>query len=241
MERHPERPGGLVRRGFLIDFDHALNLERNRNSLSPGRCGTFQFFSAALLMDENLVQSGVDDRESCFHSIVYLALLHLKHCLSEKPVELHNTLQHYFESFHGPTKKRFTGRDYSGICWENQGLQEVVQELEEVFSWRYTRFNNVRDEKYAAVMRANQKAVLELLENRDWMHEALRKHANAMPEPIKKNKEFINNVHHPFNASMAQRKASRSQNTLNRLGLDGHLGEADADESEEPSPKRQKT
>ncbi|KAF9255747.1 hypothetical protein L218DRAFT_991737 [Marasmius fiardii PR-910] len=128
---------GETRNGYLIDFDHALDLDRRDDSLSPGRTGTLQFFSAALLQDSTLVQSAVDDRESCFHTILYLCLLHAKHKFSDKPVLLYTTLRNIFESLEGmPKGAAFVVKTYSKFGWRPD-LRKAIKEMEKVFKCRY--------------------------------------------------------------------------------------------------------
>ncbi|KAG7096426.1 hypothetical protein E1B28_003863 [Marasmius oreades] len=235
MERYPEVPGGKVRRGMLIDFDHALDLNRTGRSQSPGRSGTFQFFSAALLLDPRVVQSGIDDRESCFHSIVYLSMLHLQHGLSNNPTKLHAQLMSLFEDALGTHKEgALTQNLYQRFDWANQGLQKTLTVLADVIKWRYVEIAEESPE-LAVILKKLRDENMKLLEDRHWMHNTIREHLKTMPDPPEEI-EFVVNSHHPLVTTPASKRSSDTLNTSNRLGLDGHLP---ADISS--SNKRQKT
>ncbi|KAG7095991.1 hypothetical protein E1B28_006674 [Marasmius oreades] len=202
-----------VRRGFLIDFDHALDLTRVDPLHPPGRSGTFLFFAAALFSDSQVVQSEKDDRESLFHSIVYLGLLHAQHSLSNDPVTLEQTLQCMFETAGFYAKAgAFVMRAYSNIRWANPGLQKFVEELELVFASRYYH-------RWPA-----DQANLIHLDTRSWMDKKIRDILQTMPPPPER--EFINNDHYPPATTPAMKRALytyENQDTENRLGFDGRL------------------
>ncbi|KAG7096462.1 hypothetical protein E1B28_003895 [Marasmius oreades] len=207
MERYADE--NYVRKGYLIDFDHALDLARVNPSQFPGRSGTFLFFAAALLSRTQVVQSEKDDRESLFHSIIYLGLLHAQHSLSNDPIALEETLNYMFENanFHSRSGG-FITQAYSEIRWANPGLQKFVEELEIVFKSRYS---------------GGQADVVNL-ETRSWMDKKIRDILQTMPPPPER--EFIINDHYPPATTPAMKRALytyQNQDTENRLGFDGHL------------------
>ncbi|KAG7095966.1 hypothetical protein E1B28_006650 [Marasmius oreades] len=205
-----------VRRGYLIDFDHALDLARVQ---SPGR-STLQFFAAALLLDPNdedneVFQSEKDDRESLFYSIVYLGLLHAQHSLSDDPVALEAKLNFNFESTLFEAKAgSLLYRAYSKIRWVNCGLQKFVEVLEPVFRSRYLETDTRRPMDQANIVN---------LDTRSWMDTTIRDIVQTMAPP---EREFINNDHYPPATTPAMKRALytyENQDTENRLGFDGHL------------------
>ncbi|KAF9260177.1 hypothetical protein L218DRAFT_946973 [Marasmius fiardii PR-910] len=107
--------------------------------------GTPLFLSAALLQESTLVQSAVDDRESCFHTILYLCLLHAKHKFSGKPGDLYDILHTTFEVPNGMSKgAAFLAKAYSDFGWRPD-LRKAIEEMEDVFKCRYDRFNRVKE------------------------------------------------------------------------------------------------
>ncbi|KAG7095970.1 hypothetical protein E1B28_006653 [Marasmius oreades] len=216
MEREADEHN--VRRGYLIDFDHALDLARADPLHPPGRAGTFLFLAAALHLDPDddsqVVQSEKDDRESLFHSIVYLGLLHARHSLSNRPIALERQLNLKFENAGCDAKSgAFFARSYSKIRWANPGLQRFVEELEPVFASRYLDL--------ADCSRSTPKDLVNIvnLDTRSWMDTKIWEIVRTMPSPPEM--EFINNEHYP--PATATKRAYERQNTENRLGFDGHL------------------
>ncbi|KAL0579173.1 hypothetical protein V5O48_002854 [Marasmius crinis-equi] len=220
MKRDPI-PETNVRHGYLIDFDHALDLGWKDDSLPPGRSGTRQFFSIRLLEDLQAEQTLMDDRESCFYSIVWLGMLHLKHSGSDSPEKLHSNLHALFVLGDGWGKRGFfSGRKYSGYGWKTEGLNEALDELEDVFQWRY-QFIEADDAELAKLQLENQERAMALLKDRQWMHDVLRKHVALMPEPLRQ--EFITNRHRPPTAPPSLKRSSTTLDTQMRAALDGHL------------------
>ncbi|KAG7095935.1 hypothetical protein E1B28_006619 [Marasmius oreades] len=203
-----------VRRGYLIDFDHALDLARVDPSQSPGR----SFFAAALLLDPNdedneVFQSEKDDTESLFYSIVYLGLLQAQHSLSDDHVALEAKLNFNFESTLFEAKAgSLLYRAYSKIRWVNRGLQKFVEVLEPVFRSRYLETD---------IRRPMDQANIVNLDTRSWMDMTIRDIVQTMPPPPEM--EFITNEHYRQAAASTRKRAYKTQNTENRLGLDGHL------------------
>ncbi|KAK1228047.1 hypothetical protein PQX77_008926 [Marasmius sp. AFHP31] len=221
MKREPEH-GSSVRRGYLIDFDHAFDLTRTCDSLSPGRSGTFPFFSIDLLENPQARQTAMDDRESCFYSIVWLGMLHLKHSQSSNAVKLHENLTALFTSMDSSSKLGYMLSEmFSRYGWQVEGLAELLAELEDVFSWRYRPTLRVRSQTLSDALAAEKAVAMKLLDDPDWMHQVIRTHVNNMPEPT--GKEFILNRHWPSGASQSEQKASLTMDTNQRMALDGHL------------------
>ncbi|KAF9258445.1 hypothetical protein L218DRAFT_909361 [Marasmius fiardii PR-910] len=237
---------GESRNGYLIDFDHALDLDRQDDSLSPGWVGTLQFISAALLRDPTLVQSAIDDRESCFYTIVYLCLLHAKHKYSDKPEHLYSTLRTIFESPDGVAKgDAFLGGTYSNFGWRRD-LKKAIEEMKDIFRWRYDPFdsdeedsdeedNKLESREYIAIQREVRDASLGLLQDGGWFYKLLRKHAKRMG---RQEGEFIVNRCYNWADIPALQNTSQFQDTWKRQGLDGHLPHGD---DQQPPFKRRKT
>ncbi|KAL0566664.1 hypothetical protein V5O48_015341 [Marasmius crinis-equi] len=68
--------------GLLIDWEFSKHVDLPKEARITERTGTWQFMSARILqapLDDPLVHTVIDDRESFFHVICYVALQYVKH------------------------------------------------------------------------------------------------------------------------------------------------------------------
>ncbi|KAF8899834.1 hypothetical protein CPB85DRAFT_1439816 [Mucidula mucida] len=150
-------------RGVLINGDLCLVLDSNVVTHCPGRTGTWQFVSVHLLNGrlphggdtgkQSITHSLVDNRESAFWVLLYIALLHLKH--KSPPTDLHNKLIKWFDFNTVDDYHRDTGGDEKLNClrgWANYvrthvnlgipGLNVLFTKLAQVFMYRYRGFED---------------------------------------------------------------------------------------------------
>ncbi|KAF8899832.1 hypothetical protein CPB85DRAFT_1327039 [Mucidula mucida] len=150
-------------RGVLINGDLCLVLDSNVVTHCPGRTGTWQFVSVHLLNGrlphggdtgkQSITHSLVDNRESAFWVLLYIALLHLKH--KSPPTDLHNKLIKWFDFNTVDDYHRDTGGDEKLNClrgWADyvctpvdfgiSGLNALFTELAQVFMYRYRGFED---------------------------------------------------------------------------------------------------
>ncbi|KAI0324169.1 hypothetical protein GY45DRAFT_1263369 [Cubamyces sp. BRFM 1775] len=78
LVKEPDHP---VRRGYLIDWDASIRVDKKGEALQAGRAGTWVFLSARMLSREHaeLRHTFEDDMESLIYVILYCALLYLPH------------------------------------------------------------------------------------------------------------------------------------------------------------------
>ncbi|KAF8902456.1 hypothetical protein CPB85DRAFT_1321777 [Mucidula mucida] len=150
-------------RGVLIDWDLCLVLDSNVVTHRPGRTGTWQFLSVHLLNGrlprggdagkQSVTHSLVDDRESAFWVLLYIALLHLQH--QSPPTDLYEKLIKWFDfntvdDYHGDTGgydklnclRGWADDVRTPVDFANPGLNALFTELAQVFMYRYRGFED---------------------------------------------------------------------------------------------------
>ncbi|KAF8888674.1 hypothetical protein CPB85DRAFT_1334306 [Mucidula mucida] len=105
-------------RGILIDWDLCLVLDSNEITHRPGRTGTWLFVSVHLLMGrrgagddagkQTVTDSVIDNRESAFWVLFYVALRYLQNNLSR--TQLYDTLTACFDASSFDTHHRDVGK-----------------------------------------------------------------------------------------------------------------------------------
>ncbi|KAL0567608.1 hypothetical protein V5O48_014383 [Marasmius crinis-equi] len=94
--------------GLLIDWEFSKRVDLPDKARIAERTGTWQFMSARLLqapLDDPLVHTVIDDRESFFHVLCYVALQYVKHDYKDNLLPL---LIHMIYGYH-PDKKGSAG------------------------------------------------------------------------------------------------------------------------------------
>ncbi|KAH9889373.1 hypothetical protein C8Q73DRAFT_654021 [Cubamyces lactineus] len=76
-----KEPDHSMRRGYLIDWDASIRVDKKGEALQAGRAGTWAFLSTRMLSREHaeLRHTFKDDMESLIYVILYCALLYLPH------------------------------------------------------------------------------------------------------------------------------------------------------------------
>ncbi|KAF8899839.1 hypothetical protein CPB85DRAFT_1327065 [Mucidula mucida] len=186
-------------RGVLIDWDLCLVLDSNVVTHHPGRTGTWQFVLVHLLNGrlphggdagkQSITHSLVDNRESVFWVLLYIALLHLKH--KSPPTDLHNKLIKWFDFNTVDDYHRDTGSDEKLNClrgWADYvctpvdfgipGLNALFTELAQVFIDGPDSVH-VRTTPYGQYVLGGQH-----MESASWLYDTLRQYATDMPTPV---------------------------------------------------------
>ncbi|KAJ8468976.1 hypothetical protein ONZ51_g9289 [Trametes cubensis] len=78
LVREPDR---AIRRGYLIDWDASIRVDKEGQALREGRAGTWSFMSARMLSYNHMEYKHTfkDDMESLLYVVLYCALLYLPH------------------------------------------------------------------------------------------------------------------------------------------------------------------
>ncbi|KAF9017567.1 hypothetical protein BDZ89DRAFT_1022100 [Hymenopellis radicata] len=147
-------------RGVLIDWDLCLVLDSDVTTHRPGRTGTWQFVSVHLLMGrgtghddagkQTVTHSVIDDRESAFWVLLYVALRYLKQNLSK--TQLYDLLNSCFDASSLDSHHRDMGASNMtklsvlnlwanaprrGVIFEIQELNDLLHELAKSLAFRY--------------------------------------------------------------------------------------------------------
>ncbi|KAI0326081.1 hypothetical protein GY45DRAFT_1374254 [Cubamyces sp. BRFM 1775] len=83
LVKEPDRP---IRRGYLIDWDASIRVDKKGAALQEGRAGTWSFLSIRMLDLSHAERKHTfeDDMESLLYVVLYCALLYLPHRLTKK-------------------------------------------------------------------------------------------------------------------------------------------------------------
>ncbi|KAH0579077.1 hypothetical protein H2248_003233 [Termitomyces sp. 'cryptogamus'] len=184
------RADGTVQ-GYLIDWDLSLDLtlaSDQSTEAQPERTGTWQFLAVRLVQRNKtgkpLIQNRIDDVESFYHVILWLALRYTAHELDS------GTLTHLLhENFDAMYKDPKTGETYIGTArrsnmksgdlsaqagFTNGGIKEVLRQMRHVLCQRYTNPKDTfgSSQKFEAerkVAEVKKAAGLKALEDSDWL------------------------------------------------------------------------
>ncbi|KAG6858864.1 hypothetical protein C0995_013334 [Termitomyces sp. Mi166 len=183
--------------GYLIDWDLSLDLalvDAGSAEAQPERTGTWQFLAIRLLesdQGEPVVQDRIDDVESFYHLLLWMALRYTAHTLTpwNLTVLLH---QNFDASYQDPETGEYSiGNARSAnmesdslikkACFANAGIELVLQRMRRVLCERYTdpkvSFKNDTDSVTQCLHEAVEvarEAYLKRLENPQWLPDLLR-------------------------------------------------------------------
>ncbi|KAF9479491.1 hypothetical protein BDN70DRAFT_993445 [Pholiota conissans] len=144
------------RKGMLIDWDLCLDLSTTASGpRRPARTGTWQFMSADLIDKPAKIQDLVDDRESAFYVLLWVAMQYSKHDRETSTGEEfrpYGLMGMFDEQYEGPEKTPAGGRlkQFYLEKWEHKGpkftgrpeMNNLMHELVEVLRVRYDRGPN---------------------------------------------------------------------------------------------------
>ncbi|KAG6901083.1 hypothetical protein C0995_001118 [Termitomyces sp. Mi166 len=120
--------------GYLIDWDLSLDLALSRDGspeAQPERTGTWQFLAIRLLepnQGESVVQDRIDDVESFYHLLLWMALRYTAHTLTSRnlTVLLH---QNFDASYQDPETGEYSiGRDTSFVARRQREAAELAKD-----------------------------------------------------------------------------------------------------------------
>ncbi|KAF9463864.1 hypothetical protein BDZ94DRAFT_1191989 [Collybia nuda] len=193
------------RRGVLIDWDHCIILKDKQSPSQMLRTGTWQFMSAHLLQGINHSHSALDDRESAYWVLLYMALRFLKNSLS--PHHLSQTILQLFDKsfeendgrmFGGTTKADHLEHNtrFRDIQFDIPQLVDMFNELANELSARYLSPPSESDlELHRLVIKGEDPQLINVtpagkyyaahqyLSDKMWFIKTLRKHAEKIPLP----------------------------------------------------------
>ncbi|TFK67806.1 hypothetical protein BDN72DRAFT_822011 [Pluteus cervinus] len=194
------RQDGDKLEGVLIDWDLCEELGRGYNG---GRTGTW-YFLAARLMDKDLAperQDRIDDIESFFHVLVYIATHYTRHQMD--PTELFNFVEVYFlqmtiidgEEYGGMGKTHFfthRGQRFFQRL-QHQPLQDLLRELVEPLAARYDLHPRSNKDRDIAKDGKEEKNPLQTLEDPFWFSKTLTRALERL-DGWDKNGELVEQV-----------------------------------------------
>ncbi|KAG6893413.1 hypothetical protein C0995_000622 [Termitomyces sp. Mi166 len=183
--------------GYLIDWDLSLDLalvDAGSAEAQPERTGTWQFLAIRLLesdQGEPVVQDRIDDVESFYHLLLWMALRYTAHTLTpwNLTVLLH---QNFDASYQDPETGEYSigstrpsnmesGYLIKKACFANAGIESVLQGMRRVLCERYTdpkvSFKNATDsvaQRQRELAEVAKEAYLKRLENPQWLPDFLR-------------------------------------------------------------------
>ncbi|KAF8906116.1 hypothetical protein CPB85DRAFT_1314522 [Mucidula mucida] len=250
-------------RGILIDWDLCLVLDSNEITHRPGRMGTWQFVSVHLLMGrrgagddagkQTVTHSVINDRESAFWVLFYVALRYLRQNLSE--TELYEVPDSCFDA--SGINYRDVGKSPLGlpklailkelaqsrsVIFHIQEMNDLLHELANSLVYRYVDAEDISEEQRSAYegllqmfgpdsgpVKVNPYYKYVTAKNNmegstTWFHETLREYADRIPSNT--SDEHLN-LCYPKDLSYATKRkieAMDSNMSLGRVdGMGGNL------------------